>query len=69
MTRPGKPTTLTGAWLAMAERAGGVVALARELQIGRETLRRWAAGGQEPGGPARALIATWCRRRGLATPW
>jgi hypothetical protein len=62
-------TTLASPWREMAERAGGVAALATSLGVGVSTLRSWAAGTRHPGAITRASVAAWARRRGMAPPW
>lgn len=65
----GRPTALTGPWLAMAEHAGGVSELAEALGVTRGALYRWAVGTRTPHATIRGLVTMWARRRGLADPW
>ena len=64
-----RSTTLPEPWLSMAERAGGVAALASELGIAVSTLRSWGAGTRVPGAIVKNVVNAWARRRGLAAPF
>ena len=64
-----RSTTLPSPWREMAERAGGVAALAAELGVGVSTVRSWGAGTRTPGAIVQRAVTTWARRRGLAAPW
>lgn len=44
----GRPTTLPGVWGKLANKCGGVGALAEELRVSVTTLRRWAYLEQRP---------------------
>ncbi len=62
-------STLPSPWREMAERAGGVAALAAELGVGVSTVRSWGAGTRTPGAIVRDSVGSWARRRGLVAPW
>jgi hypothetical protein len=53
----------------MAERAGGVGALAEQLGVGVSTVRSWGAGTRTPGAIVQSAVNAWARRRGLESPW
>ena len=64
-----RKTTLPSPWREMAERAGGVAALASQLGVGISTVRSWGAGTRTPGAIVMAAVNTWARRRGIEAPW
>jgi len=63
-----RPTTLPEPWKALALRMGGVARLAAALLCAPVTLRRWAAGTQQPDPRARAWIAQVFRRAKMTPP-
>lgn len=63
------PLTITAPWRALAERAGSVAALARELQVTPRTLHRWIAGDVAPSPIVQAAVNAWAARRQLASPF
>jgi transposase len=64
-----RSTTLPSPWREMAERAGGVAALAAELGVGVSTVRSWGARTRTPGVIVQRAVNAWARRRGIAAPW
>ena len=63
-----RPTTLPEPWRSLAERLGGVGALAETLGATRRTLDHWARGDRTPGGTARTAIAALFRAHKLEPP-
>ena len=63
-----RPTTLTEPWRSLAERLGGVQALADALHSAPRSVRQWAAGERRPRGPVLALLAQLLERYGLTPP-
>jgi hypothetical protein len=52
-----RPTTLPEPWRSLAEKAGGVWALAEKFGVAESTIRRWA-GGMKMSGPAQKIYQT-----------
>ena len=69
MNQRGKPTALTGAWLALVQHAGGVRELADALHVDRTTLTRGGTGKRRPSAAVVEAVNGWARRRQLAEPW
>lgn len=63
------PAAITGAWLAMAAHVGGVVALASELHVTRNTVYVWATTSRRPHPAIVEFVNAWARRRKLEEPW
>ena len=63
-----RPTTLPEPWRSLAEKLGGVQALADALHSDPSAVRRWATGDRTPGGPARALIEALFRQHQIEPP-
>lgn len=51
-----RPSTLPEPWRTLAEKLGGVQALANALHSSTRTINRWANGQRIPRGPALELI-------------
>lgn len=51
-----RPSTLPEPWRSMADKLGGVQALADALHSDPRTINRWATGERVPRGPALELI-------------
>lgn len=64
-----RPTTLPEPWRSLAERCGGVVALAARLGVDRRTIGKWAHREREPGFLVRREIARMAVRFGLPDPF
>lgn len=60
-----RPTTLREPWRSLAERLGGVGALAEALGADRRTVTRWACGDRQPSATAQIAIDALFRREGL----
>jgi len=63
-----KPTVLVGAWGVLADRAGGISALAKRCSISRSTLRRWGIGEIVCAGPGAELVRRLCEEYQIACP-
>lgn len=63
-----RPTTLPEPWRSLADKLGGVQALADALHSDPRTVGRWAAGERTPRGPARALVDALCKRLHVPAP-
>ena len=56
-----RSTTLPEPWRSLAERLGGVGALAEAFGVERLTVRRWAKGERKLEGPAKKLFEALLR--------
>ena len=63
-----RPTTLPDPWRSLAEKLGGVGALASALGATRRTLDHWARGDRTPGGTAQKAIAALFAAHKLEPP-
>lgn len=63
-----RPTTLTGAWSALALAHGGVPGLARWLGVSPRTVLRWATGVSSPRGPERVALGRAAKSKGVRSP-
>lgn len=64
----GRPTTLPAPWSLLAEKLGGVQALADVLLCDVRTVRRWANGETQPDRRALEWIHAAFRQAGLTPP-
>jgi hypothetical protein len=63
-----RPTVLTGAWGALADKYGGVPALAEAIGVSPRTVLRWANGEMLPRGPERLAIAWVAKQKRVESP-
>jgi hypothetical protein len=63
-----RATTLPSPWIELAERMGGVEALAEACGVVQSTLWRWAR-GKRPGAVVQRHVNALARRRGLPLPF
>lgn len=63
-----RPTTLPEPWRTLADKLGGVSALADALGTGPRTVNNWATGGRSPRGTARIAITALFRRHRIEPP-
>lgn len=65
----GRPSTLPDSWMPLVEAAGGVSALAAELQFANPSgLYKLAHGIAKPGRLRVSQVRAWCAARGLVSP-
>lgn len=63
-----RPTTLPEPWRSMAERLGGVQALADALHSAPRTIRQWAQHERTPSGTTKLAIVSLFRSHHLEPP-
>lgn len=63
-----RPSTLPEPWRSLADKLGGVQALAEALHSDSRTVGRWASGERTPRGPARALIDALFQQHKIPPP-
>ncbi len=56
MAKMGRPTSITGPIAALADKVGGVKALAAKVNVDPRTIRYWASKNRNPSGPAQRLL-------------
>jgi len=65
LNKMSRPTTLPEPWRSLAEKLGGVQALADRLGITTRTINRWANGQMGMSGTARKLFEALCQGCGI----
>ncbi len=64
-----RPTSLTGSWKLLADVAGGVEALVRELGVSNMTLWRWSQGTRTPPKIVQKAVNAYALTKHIAPPW
>ena len=64
-----RETTLAGAWLAMADKLGGVIKLAAACGVSRSTVLRWANGDFKPVAAVQAAVDALAAQHGVTGPF
>ncbi len=64
-----RPSTLPEPWRSLADKLGGVLALADVLLCDVRTVRRWANGETEPDRRAREWILAAFHQAKVPAPW
>jgi len=65
MAKMGRPTTITGPIAELADKVGGVKALAAQVNVDPRTIRYWASKNRNPSGPARRLLLQISEQHGV----
>jgi DNA-binding transcriptional regulator YiaG len=64
-----RPTTLTGPWLALAQKFKSIEAMAAALGVDPRTIRRWHDGQRLPHPIVKNAIDTVARKYGVTLIW
>ncbi len=66
MQKKGRPTSITGPLGQLVESVGGVDKLASLLNVDTRSIRHWANNTRNPSGPARTILITLAKERGIS---
>ena len=66
--RGGRPASIAKPWLSLAQKLGGVGAMAAEFKSSRRTVNQWENGDRVPSRLTQAFIVSVFVKHGISSP-